>query len=240
MALYDATLLRREEVAEGTMAFHFSRPAAFRHQAGQSMLVRLKNPPETDSEGDARTFTIASAPHEPDLMVATRMRDTAFKRVLKVAPIGTAVAIDGPGGEMVLHGETGRPAVLLAGGIGITPFLSIARHAAHERLPHRIFLFYSNRRPEDAAFLAELQKLEQFNPNYRLIATMTEAAKSSQPWKGETGFINRALLERHLPDLTSPVYYFAGPPAMTTAMRELLEGVGVAEDSMRYEEFYGY
>ena len=69
---------------------------------------------------------------------------------------------------------------------------------------------------------------------------MAEAAKSSRPWKGETGFINRALLERHLPDLTSPVYYFAGPPAMTTAMREMLEGIGVAEASMRYEEFYGY
>ena len=240
MALYDATLLRREEVAEGTMAFHFSRPAGFRHQAGQSMLVRLKHPPETDSEGDARTFTIASAPHEPELMVATRMRDTAFKRVLKVMPIGATVNIDGPGGEMVLHAETGRPAAFLAGGIGITPFLAMARHAAHARLPHRILLFYSNRRPEDAAFLAELQKLEQSNPNYRLIATMTEAAKSAQPWKGETGFINRALLERHLPDLKSPVYYFAGPPAMTNAMHDMLEGFGVAEGSMRYEEFYGY
>jgi len=240
MAVHDVKLLRRETAAEGTMAFHFSKPAAFRHQAGQSMLVRLVNPPETDSEGDARTFTIASAPHEPELMIATRMRDTAFKRVLKMAPTGTAVTIDGPGGEMVLHDDAARPAAFLAGGIGITPFLSMARHAATARLPHRIFLFYSNRRPEDAAFLDELQQMEKANPNYRLVATMAEPAKSSRSWAGETGFIRRDMLERHLPDLVSPVYYFAGPPAMTMAMRQMLEATGIVEQSMRYEEFYGY
>ena len=145
-AVYDVKLLRRETVAEGTMAFHFSKPPEFRHQAGQSLLMKLIDPPETDGEGDARNFTIASAPHEPELMIATRMRDTAFKRVLKMAPDGTAVTIDGPNGEMVLHDDPAHPAVFLAGGIGITPFLSMARHAAKARLPHRLYLFYSNRR----------------------------------------------------------------------------------------------
>lgn len=240
MAVHEARLLRRETVAEGTMAFYFAKPAAFRHEAGQSLTMTLINPPETDSEGDSRSFTIASAPHESDLMVATRMRDTAFKRVLKSAPIGAAARIDGPNGEMVLHDDPARPAAFLAGGIGITPFLSMVRHAVKERLPHRIYLFYSNRRPEDAAFLDELRKTEQANPNYRLIATMAEPDKSSRPWPGETGFIRRELLERHLPDLASPVYYFAGPPAMTMAMRKMLEELGVTEDAMHYEEFYGY
>ena len=96
MSIHEARLMRRETVAEGTMAFYFSKPSAFRHQAGQSVLLKLLNPPETDSEGDARTFTIASAPHEAELMIATRMRDTAFKRVLKTAPAETSVRIDGP------------------------------------------------------------------------------------------------------------------------------------------------
>jgi Na+-transporting NADH:ubiquinone oxidoreductase subunit NqrF len=69
---------------------------------------------------------------------------------------------------------------------------------------------------------------------------MSEPHKSSRPWAGETGVIRRELLERYLPDLTSPIYYFAGPPAMTMAMHELLDSLGVAERSMRYEEFYGY
>lgn len=240
MAIHEVRLLRSELVAEGTMAFHFSRPQGFQFRPGQNLTMSLIAPPETDGEGDTRTFTIASPPHEPELMIATRMRNTAFKRVLKAAPAGTAVRIDGPNGDMVLHDDAARPAVFLAGGIGITPFLSMAHHAARERLPHRIVLFYSNRRPEDAAFLAELQNLERLNSNYRLVATMAEAEKSARPWSGETGFIRREMLERHLPDTTSPVYYFAGPPAMTMAMQQMLEGMGVGEDSMRYEEFYGY
>ncbi len=222
------------------MAFYFSKPPGFRHQAGQSLLLTLINPPQTDSEGDARTFTIASAPNEAELMVATRMRDTAFKRVLKAAPAGMTVKMDGPSGEMVLHDDTARPAVFLAGGIGITPFLAMARHATSERLPHRLYLFYSNRRPEDAAFLPELQKMEQLNPNYHLVATMAEAEKSTQHWSGETGFIRREMLERHLTGVTNPVYYFAGPPPMTRAMQNLLESIGISEQAMRYEEFYGY
>lgn len=240
MSIHEIRLMGRETVAEGTMAFRFSKPSAFRHQAGQWLLMTLINPPVTDGEGDARTFTIASAPHEAEVMIATRMRDTAFKRVLKVAPEGTTVRIDGPNGEMVLHDDASRPAVFLAGGIGITPFLAIARHAWRKRLPHRLVLFYSNRRPEDAAFLSELQGMERLNPNFRLIATMTQPERSVHPWSGEKGFIRRELLERHLTDLTRPIYYFAGPPPMTMAMQQMLETIGVDEQAMRSEEFYGY
>jgi hypothetical protein len=48
------------------------------------------------------------------------------------------------------------------------------------------------------------------------------------------------MLERHLSDLRSPVYCFARPPAMVTAMHEMLDGIGITEQAMRYEEFYGY
>lgn len=240
MAIHEVTLTRRETVAEGTMAFHFSKPAGFTHRAGQSLLLTLLGPPETDSEGDSRTFTIASAPHESNLMIATRMRDTAFKRVLKTMPIGTALKIDGPNGDMVLHTDAARPAVFLAGGIGITPFLAMARDAAHKRLPQPLFLFYANRRPRDAAFLDELQQLQQRHERFRLIATMAEASKAAPPWTGESGFIRRDMLERHLPDLKAAVYYFAGPPAMTQAMHAMLDEMAIPESAMRYEEFYGY
>src|SRR6266850_765410 len=222
------------------MAFHFARPAGFAHAAGQNVLVTLLDPPQTDSQGSSRTFTLASAPHEPELMVATRMRDSAYKRVLKSAAIGTPVRVEGPDGVMVLHEDAARPAVFLAGGIGVTPFVSMARHAAKEKLPHRILLLYSNRRPEDAAFLEELERLEQANRNYRLIATMTEAAKSARPWSGETAMIGRELLERSLRDVKAPVYYFAGPPGMTMAMQSMLAAMGVSVNDMRCEEFYGY
>src|SRR5438445_12739116 len=134
------------------MAFHFARRAGFAHAAGQNGLVTRLAPPQTDSQGDSRTFTLASAPHEPELMVATRMRDSAFKRVLKSAAAGTPVRIEGPNGLMVLHEDAARPAVFLARRIGVTPFLAVARHAAKQQRPHRILLFYANRRPEAAAF----------------------------------------------------------------------------------------
>jgi ferredoxin-NADP reductase len=172
----------RTEVAERTIAFRFEKPATFEFTPGQFLDITLLNPRETDSEGNARGFSIASAPYEDFIMVATRLRDTAFKRVLRTVPLGTEVKIEGPFGNLRLHNDKSRAAVVLTGGIGITPFRSILLHAAKKRLPHRIFLFYANRRPEDAAFLDELQQLETQDPNYKLIACMTEMEKSSRFW----------------------------------------------------------
>jgi ferredoxin-NADP reductase len=88
-------LAGRQEIAEGTMAFRFEKPSDWTFEAGQTIDITLLAPSETDAEGNTRTFTIASAPYEKSLMVATRMRDTAFKRVLKVMPVGAAVQIEG-------------------------------------------------------------------------------------------------------------------------------------------------
>ena len=117
-------LLSRHEVAKDTMAFRFERPSNLAFKAGQYLDMTLFDPPETDSEGNVRSFSIASGPYEETLMVATRMRDTAFKRVLKTMPLGTAVKIEGPSGNLTLHNNVRKAAVFLAGGIGITPFRS--------------------------------------------------------------------------------------------------------------------
>lgn len=233
-------LLSRHQVAEGTIAFRLERPSNWTFKAGQYLDLTLLDPPEADSEGNVRSFSIASAPHEETLMVATRMRDTAFKRVLKTMPLGTAVKIEGPSGDLILQNDSTRAAVFLAGGIGITPFRSIVHWAAKEKLPNRIVLFYSNRRPEDAPFLAELQSLERDNPKYKLIASMTEMEKSNQPWNGETGLIDQGMLRRHLKDAASLIYYIAGPPAMVKALQEMLSKAGLNENDIRAEEFSGY
>lgn len=240
MATYQIKLKRREEVAEGTVAFFFQKPEGFQFKAGQFLRFNLIDPPETDAEGDLRTFSIASAPHEEDLMFATRMRDTAFKRVIKSMPPGSEIEAKGPYGRMTLHEDAARPAVFLTGGIGITPFRSIALDAAHRGAAHRLSLFYSNRRPDDAAFLRELEHLEAINPNYRFIATMTSAAGSKVPWTGETGYINAEMLARFIDDLKTPVYYVAGPGGLVIAMQKMLTDAGVNETDIRAEEFAGY
>jgi ferredoxin-NADP reductase len=233
-------LLHRVEIAEGTMAFHFEKPSQFDFKPGQAADVTLYSPPETDAEGNTRTFSIASSPFENQLVFATRMRDTAFKRSLKKLPLGMAVKIDSPIGSFTLHKNSAKPAVFLAGGIGITPFVSIVRQADHDRLPHKLHLFYSNRRPEDAPFLEALQALEKSNPNFHLVCTMTAMSRSQKEWKGETGWIDKEMLSRHLTSLQGPIYYVAGPPAMVAAMSEMLVSANVDEDDIRTEEFGGY
>src|ERR1051326_5558847 len=240
MATFTSKLKNRETLAEGTMGFYLTKPADFQFKAGQYMDITLIDPPETDAEGNIRSLSIASAPEEEQLLFATRMRDTAFKRYLRSAPIDTEIKLEGPMGFFTLHNNPSKPAVFLAGGIGITPFSSIIHHAAKARLSHHLYLFYSNRRPEDAAFMDVLGELEKQNPNYKFIPSISEMAKSARPWKGETGFINREMLERHLPALQGPIYYVAGPPAMVTAMRQMLSAAGVDEDDIRTEEFAGY
>lgn len=233
-------LRTREPIAEGTMAFHFEKPPGFEFTPGQFMTVTLINPPETDAEGNTRSFSISSPPTDPDLMITTRMRDTAFKRVLRTIALPAEVRIKGPYGAFTLHRDSARPAVFLVGGIGITPFFSISAQAARDRQPHQIFLFYSNRRPEDAVFLSALTNLPAQNPNFHFVPTMTDMEKSKLEWTGDRGSINREMLERHLPSLQGPIYYSAGPPTMVAAMRQILTGAGIGEDDIRTEEFSGY
>jgi len=230
MARHEVTLAGHEDVADGTTAFRFEKPAGFAFKAGQSAnFVLLEPPPEPNSA--RRTFSLASAPHENELVVATRMREGShYKRALKALPAGAKVRLVGPLGSMTLHEDPARAAVFIAGGIGITPFRSMLRSAEHERLEHRLYLAYSNRRREHAAFLDELQALAQRNPRVRLLAPMTDAE----------GMLDEAKLQRFVGDAPSPVYYLAGPPAMVEAMKAILARNGVVADDVRSEEFFGY
>jgi len=232
-------ILAREDIAEGTMAFHLERPEGFDFKAGQYLDLTILDPPETDEEGNTRTFSICSPPFEPQLMVATRLRDTAFKRVLARGP-DLRLQVDGPAGSFTLHRNANKPAVLLAGGIGITPFHSIVLQAHHEHLPHEIYLFYANRRPEDAAFLDSLRETAAADAKLHFIPTMSEMERSHRSWDGEVGTISKELLTRHLKQLQGPIYYVAGPPGLVTALRQTLTEAGVDEDDIRTEEFAGY
>jgi ferredoxin-NADP reductase len=240
MPMYKTRLQKKEEIADGTMAFHFEKPEGFAFKAGQFGDFTLMDPAETDAEGNIRGFSLASAPYEGDLMFATRMRDTAFKRVLKTMETGTEVSMDAPYGSFTLHNNSSIPAVFLTGGIGVTPVRSIVLQAAHDNLPHKIFLFDSNRKPEDSAFLNELMEAQEKNPNYTFIGTMTEMEKSGTKWDGEAGYITKAMLEKYVGDLTLRIYYLAGPASMVTAMRKTLNGAAVDDDNIRTEEFSGY
>ena len=241
MSQQKTIFLRKELMAERTMLLTFAKPKGFGYLPGNSIDITLMGADPMDSGGNSRSFSLVSAPHEENLAVAIRMRDNTFKKTLSNFSGGEAVMIDGPFGSFKLPNDSSRPIILLAGGIGITPFYSMAKTAAHQKLPHQIYLFYSNRRPEDAPFLLELAACAKTNPNFRCISTMTDIEKSQTPWHGLTGYINVEMISSNLEgDMKSARYYIAGPPKMTSAMYAMLVGAGVDSDGIHTDEFAGY
>jgi ferredoxin-NADP reductase len=234
-----AKIKQKREVAKDTLMVVFDllgREVDFR--PGQYFWVTLLDPPYNDEKGPRRHISVVTSPNERGVLgLCTRLRDSAFKRSLAELPVGTEVEVEEPKGSFVLPEETDRPYVFVAGGIGITVFRSMLRYIAEEGLPHRVTLVYSNHDRESAAFLDELQELERDNPNFRLVATMTD----DPGWDGETRRIGADLLRDHLgEDLGSFTYLVAGAPAMAEAVVELLKREGIPEEQIRSDGFSGY
>ena len=205
-------LIECHEVAEQTVAFQFEKPAEWAFKAGQFVDITLVNPTETDAEGNTRGFSISSAPHEPTIMVTARLRDTAFKRVLKNMPLNSEVKVEGPFGNLTPRNNAARPAVFLAGGIGITPFRSIVVHAAKEKLPHKILeIDKSPTRKGEVGLI-----------DYQMLVRHLKAAASPESYSA------------------GPIYYIAGPPQMDRDLQAMLTNAGVDSDDIRIEEFSGY
>jgi len=240
MAEYQMTLMDRQRIARDTMAFWFdTNGPRYEFRAGQHADFVFTHPCMGSESDNSRTFSLASSPLDKEpIMIAMRMRKTAFKNALKAAALGTKFIASRPRGSFTLHRDITRPAVFLAGGIGIAPIRSILQCATQERLPHKLYLFYSNREADDAAFIEELESMTAQNPNFTLVPTVT--GHKTLPWPYEKGHINRELLTRYLLGLNGPVYYIAGPSGMVTAMTGLLNASGVSDDDMKTEEFGDY
>ena len=234
-----AQIKEKREVAKGTLMVVFDllgEEVEFR--AGQYFFVTLLDPPYEDEKGARRHITVVTSPNERGVLgLCTRLRDSAFKRSLVELPEGSAVEVEEPKGNFVLPEDTDRSYVFIAGGIGITVFRVMLRYIAEENLPHRVTLLYSNRNRESAAFLDELAELDRANPNFRLVATMTEDPE----WEGETRRIDADVLRDHLgDDLNSFTYLVAGPPAMVEGIVEMLQEAGIPEGQLTADRFSGY
>jgi ferredoxin-NADP reductase len=236
--IQNVKLKEKKEVAAGTTAFYFEKPDGFEFRAGQFGDYTLINPPETDEEGNTRGFSLITAPFEQLIGLATRMRDTAFKRVLRDLPLGAEIKLDAPYGDYTLHKTETTPAVFLIGGVGVTPVRSIVAQATHDKSPIKITLLYSNRTLADAPFTEDFELFAKDNPNFSFVPVITDSAPDS--WHGEHGRIDTDMIKRHVPDLSTPIFYLSGPEGMVKAMRSLLIDIGANEDNIRTEEFTGY
>jgi ferredoxin-NADP reductase len=234
-----ARIKEKQEVAKGTLLVTFDllgKEVDFK--PGQYFFVTLPDVGYRDDRGLRRHITVVTSPNEKGVLgLATRMRDSAFKRSLAELPVGAEVDVEQPKGDFTLPEETSRPLVFVAGGIGITVFHSMLRYIAEEQLPYRIALIYSNRDRESTAFLDELRELEQEIPRFGLIVTMTQ----DPDWPGENRRIDAQFFEDHLgDDLNLYRFLVAGPPAMAEAVQKALHEAGVKEGNVSAERFSGY
>ena len=254
---FELSLLEKcEHQDTDVMSFKFNRQDnfsrnSFNYAAGQYAFFDIGGV-YNDPEGPVRHFSLASSPTEEEIIISTRIRDTPYKKRLSSLEIGSKAKVTKPLGKFVLHDDYSKPAVLLSGGIGVTPFRSMIRYATDKQLPIRIVMFDSNRNIANTLYKEEFDEWLDKNKNLEIVYTITEKEDDNQPssandvnkeWKGERGRIDKAMLERHLNDneIKNSIYYICGPPGMLDALKGLLQdSIQVPKDQIRTEEFTGY
>jgi ferredoxin-NADP reductase len=234
-----ALVKEKREVAKGTLLVTFDlQGEEVDFEPGQYFFVTLPDLGYQDERGLRRHITVVTSPNDKGVLgLATRLRDSAFKKTLKEVSVGAEVEVEPPKGKFLLPEETSRPLVFVAGGIGITVFRSMLRSVSERGLPYRITLIYSNRDRESAAFLDEMQALEGELPDFRLIVTMTDDPN----WEGDRRRLDAAFFQEQLEgDLNQYTFMIAGPPEMAEAMQEELAKAGVDEGNVTADRFSGY
>jgi ferredoxin-NADP reductase len=210
----------------------------FSYVPGQYVYYELDELRFPDERGKRRHFTISSSPTETGIvMFTTRMRGSGFKETVRQAPLGYELTVERPLGSFVLRAGETRRQVFIAGGIGITPYRSILRHAADTKVPLAATLLHFGRTAGDLIFRGELEGIARQIPAFAFVPVVTEPEEG---WRGEHGSLDEALLRRHVPDFGEVVFWISGPPPMVLAFADQLKRYGVSEDAIRLDSFLGY
>lgn len=195
------------------------------------------SPTDAGRFDDSRPMSLASSPTRDYLEYGVRVSESAFKQSFVGLEPGDEVLVEGPRGDFVL--DTERAAVLVAGGIGITPLKGMAEFAADEGLDVPVRLLYTNRTREEIAYREELAALAETNPRFEIEHTLTREPEGSS-WSGRRGRIDRSLIESVADGLEHPAFYLCGTPGMVRGLRETLRSMAVPPDRITYERFWGY
>ena len=232
-----ATVAEKREVAKGTLFVLFAVENYPDFRPGAYFWVELPERGHTDEKGLRRHISLATSPTERGVVgLATRLRDTAFKRTLTELEVGDEIQVEEPKGSFLLPEDTSGEYVFVAGGIGITVFRSMLRFIADEGLPYRVTLVYSNRDRESAAFLDELEEIERRADGVRVILTMTD----DPGWSGESRQLDADVLAELVGGLEGKTFLVAGPPEMAEAVADSLTGAGLPEERVLADKFSGY
>lgn len=233
----DFTLIfsHQKQLSPDVHSFYFNREGSdFNFLAGQHIKLFL---PVSDPEGSNRSFSICSSPLEDEIMITTKISATPFKQALISLDKGTRVKTFGPVGRMIVTEEEKESILMLAGGIGITPFRSMLLFTAQKQLSIPITFFVSFSTTEEMLFYNELSKVPTQNSNIKVVYTIT---KDERDWRGERGRISKEMIEKYVQDFQKAKAYIAGPPGMVTAMLEIVQELGLPPEKILKENFVGY
>ena len=205
----------------------------FQHQAGQYLNIQLP----INGQVVRRSYTIASSPTRHaycEITVKREAMGTGSRFLHDHVHEGDLLTIGAPAGKFCFDRKEDH-VVLIAGGVGITPMMSIARYLADTCWQGEIYLVVVIRQIEAWIFREELQQLQSRFPNLSLLVTLTGTAPSD--WQGERGYLNAELLQRFIPNLATRIFFVCGPDPMMQATRTLLCELGVPETRILTEAF---
>jgi ferredoxin-NADP reductase len=215
------------------ISLRFPRPAELSYKAGQYFFLTLKH----QGKEVTHPFSFSSSPTTAGYVEFTKkLSDSEYSSALRAAKVGDWARLDASYGTFTFEGEHPKIA-LLAGGIGITPFMSICQYATDKALDTKIVLFYANRNPSEVAFKDELDALAKRNPNLQINYVMSQPPPE---WTGPKGYISADMVEQMLPECRRYVYYTCGPPPMVKAMQDLVAKLGLPKEQLKLEFFSGY
>jgi ferredoxin-NADP reductase len=213
MSIYNARVLDAWAPSVMTRAIRVEKPPEISFVASQATRLILGN-------DLARPMSIASGPARPHLDFAVQRTDSEFKRAFFALTPGTTVQVTAPRGHFLL--ERARPAVMIAAGIGVTPFRSMLEALADEDATLAGALVHATVGPLDVPFRDEIDELAR-RAGLRLL-------RSHGPLDSEQ---LRALTR----ETATPVWYIAGPVEDVKHVRDLLGSNGVGEEDIRLELF---
>jgi ferredoxin-NADP reductase len=214
-------------------SFRFPRPETLNYKPGQFLFITIK----AGGKELSKHFSISSSPTEKTHIEFTKkLSESEFSTALKALKEGDWARIDAPYGKFTFEGEHEKIG-LLAGGIGITPLMSICKYCTDKRLNTKITLLYGNRTENDIAFRRELETMQEQNANLKVVFILNEA---NSEWRGATGIIDAEMVKKEIPDYKEAVFYTCGPPAMVETMGKLVEKLGLPKTQLNREYFAGY
>ncbi|MCU0305867.1 MAG: 2Fe-2S iron-sulfur cluster-binding protein [Thermoanaerobaculales bacterium] len=211
--------------------FRMARPEGFDFAAGQFTSVRVN----IDGKPVIRCYSISSAPEATGYFEISVKRQGLMSGTLHatVRP-GSQLSVMPPSGGFAYPTGDDRPLALIAGGVGITPLVSMLRHAVHAEPTRPVTLLYSVHTHRDVAFRDELRLIARRHPQARVVITATRGPHDAGMLSGR---IDRRMIEGHVADLANTVFMICGPGPMIEAMSATLAELGVPAGQIRSEAF---